>query len=314
MYQKIHFNDLKSIIRQIERKFATDTKNFYKKEINIRCPYCDDKKFHHGLNFNKNAHNCYKCGSHGKLIDFLKEYNIKFESEKSIIVNNEQLELIKLKPPKDIIVEEKIAQKAILYLNKRGIDIDFLRNNFNYWPITDRKNYYFGYIIFPINDYAFYARKFLKLNKDKQKHIIKKSDPNMKLVALFDKNNSNTLLVVESMFNMIKAAQFGYDSVCIFGKGKWSSLSNYISKNKIEKNICLCFDKDVKLTEIENFAKKIKKNCSIKNMFYIDPNKMPCKDIALIDKKDTLIKIVKEAENVENIFMKTIEFNGSHNV
>jgi hypothetical protein len=141
------------------------------------------------------------------------------------------------------------------------------------------------------------------LTPDRQKHVIRKSDPEMKLFYAYEKNNSSTLLVVESMFNLMKAAQFGYDSVCIFGKGKHAGLSEYLRGKTAHKDVCLCFDKDVTLKHIETFVNKVQKSYGHINLSYINPLDMPCEDIAAVPDKPTLIKIVNKKQPTHNLFI-----------
>ena len=181
----------------------------------------------------------------------------------------------------------------------RGFDLTFLKKNFKIWPITNYQHYYFGYIIIELNDYAFYARRFIE-SKEHQKHIIRKSDPQMKLYYAYEKNNSSTILVVESLFNLMKAAQFGYDAVCIFGKGHWTAFVEYMRKHDKRKNLCLCFDKDVRIKDVDKFVMR----CGAPSpLFYIDPDDMPCNDIAEMPDKETLIRTINKKKPVEELYI-----------
>lgn len=311
--QKIEFINISEVVREIERKFSIDPhyrdwKN--KKEINIRCPECSVKKFHAhyhlGLNFAKNAYNCYRCPFHGRLSDFLRANSIRYET-KTQIYRPEVLSISapKIKMPIDFGRNEAIANKAKAYMFSRGFDLVFLKKNFKIWPITNIQHYYFGYIITEINGYAFYARKFLDLKNDRQKHIIRKSDPQMKLFYSYEKNNSQTTLVVESMFNLMKAAQFGYDAVCIFGKVHWSGFIEYLKtiREDNQKNLCLCFDKDVIIKDIDKFVTKTRKAGINRPLFYIDPEDMPCNDIADMQNRETLVGVINKQKSVDDLYM-----------
>lgn len=309
--QKITFDNVDLIVKEIEKKFPADLYSWdlkNKKEINIRCPKCSDKKYHLGLSFSKNAYNCFRCPNSGRLTDFLKSYDIKFNLETRIISPEVNVEALKIKHPKSVVINKVLAKLAKKYLVDRGFDVHFLIQNFKLWPITDKNHYYFGYIIIYLNEYAFYARKYLNIKslKNKEKHIIRKSDKNMKLFFSYEKNNSETLLVVESMFNLMKSAQFGVDAVCIFGKQKWRSLVEYI-KIKNRTNLCLCFDKDVIIDNIESFAKQLYKNCGNINVSYIDPKFMTKNDIAMINDKKEFIKLIKNKKSVMETFIDSLD-------
>lgn len=306
-FQRVEYINIGNIVREIERKFPVDPrysdwKN--KREINVRCPKCSDRKYHLGLNFAKNAFNCFRCPFQGKLSDFLRFNKIKFET-KSTIYAPEIISTVapKIKIPIDFERNEDVARKAKIYMAvERGFDLKFLKKNFKIWPITNVNHFYFGYIIIYLNDYAFYARKFIN-QSEKQPHIIRKSDKTMKLSYSYEKNNSNTILVVESMFNLMKAAQFGYDAVCIFGKGNWASFYEYFKRYGKDRNFCLCFDKDVIIKDIDTFVKRMRKLGNISDLTYIDPADMPCDDIADMRDKELLIKTINKKKSIENLFI-----------
>lgn len=306
--QKLEFKNIKFIVSEIEKKFPVDPiyRNWKGRgEINIRCPYCPDKKYHLGLSFRKNAFNCFRCPASGKLTDFLKKHNINYNSEVRISSPQVKTKAFKLNIPKDFKTNWNYYNIAKNYLKERGFYDKFIFENFQLWPITDQRHYYFGYIIVYLNEYAFYARKYLKTKEFelKNKHIIRKSDSEMKLFYAYEKNNSDTILVVESMFNLMRATQFGFDAVCIFGKEKWQSLVEYLRNRNNESNLCLCFDKDVKIDNIISFIKRIQKSCGNMKISYIDPKTLPFNDIAIIRNRDLFIKLIQNRKNIDEIFL-----------
>lgn len=305
--QNLEFTNIGDTVREIERKFAIDPAHRNWKgrgEINIRCPECKDHKYHLGLSFAKNGYNCFRCPFQGRLTDFLRKNGIKYATKGQIFRSEVVLsDAFKIKIPIDFTRNEDIARKAKVYMASRGFDLTFLKKNFSAWPITNYEHHYFGYIIIKLNDYAFYARKFLDLTPAHQRHVIRKSDPNMKLFYVYDKNNSNTILVVESIFNLIKAAQFGYDAVCIFGKGSWAAFVEYLRTHDKNKNLCLCLDRDVIIRDINRFITRVKKAGDPPLLFYIDPIDMPCNDIADMPNKETLIKTINKKKSVEEIYI-----------
>ena len=310
------FVDVDSTISEICKRFPVDPVHRNREQIMIRCPSCNDRKYHLGLSFAKNLYGCFRCPFKGFLTDFLKSQGIKFKTEKQVSVPDVQSEALRIKIPEDSFKNYDIIKKSEEYLTGRGFDLDFLKN-FNYWPITNKADFYYGYLIFPINDYAFYARRFLDPPYDKyypnhfqvQKHIIRKSDKEMKLFYAYEKNNSSTILVVESMFNLMKAAQFGYDAVCIFGKKKWAGLLSYLESKQVDHEICLCFDKDVTMKDIEDFIKRIKINKKKLKISYLDPVDMPCNDIAEMDRNNFFGTIMLR-KDINNLFVNTFNLEG----
>jgi hypothetical protein len=303
---KTEYVNIKDIVSEISRKFQVDpARDWHSRlEINIRCNKCNDKKYHLGLSFAKDSYNCYRCENRGRLSDFLRRNRIKYEAKNRVaIVESLAVNAPKLNTPTDFSRDETIAKKAKEYLISRGFDLRFLKSNFSLWPITNSRHYYFGYIVVNVNEYAFYARKFLDLTPDKQRHVIRKSDPEMKLFYAFEKNNTSTLLVVESMFNLMKAAQMGYDALCIFGKGKHAGLVEYLRNKTSEKEICLCFDRDVTIKHVESFINKVQKSYGRTNLSYIDPSDMPCEDIAAIPDKTTLIRTINKRKPSQDLFI-----------
>lgn len=305
--QSLEFTNIGDTVREIERKFAIDPvhRNWKGRgEINVRCPNCNDKKYHLGLSFAKNGYNCFRCSFQGRLSEFLRKNGIKYETKGQIFRSEAVLsDSFKIKMPIDFSRNEDIARKAKLYMAQRGFDLHFIKKNFKIWPITNYEHHYFGYIIVELNDYAFYARKFLDLTPAHQRHVIRKSDSNMKLFYTYDKNNSSTILVVESIFNLMKAAQYGYDAVCIFGKGSSAAFVDYLRTHDKNKNLCLCFDKDVIIKDINRFITRVKKAGDPPDLFYVDSADMPYNDIADMPNKDTLIKTINKRKSVEEIYI-----------
>jgi len=307
-YQRIEYRNIGDIVREIERKFAVDPHHRDwkgKQEINVRCPSCKDHKFHLGLSFAKNAYNCFRCPFQGRLDAFLRKNGIKYET-KSQIYRPELTSSTapKIKVPIDLVRHEDIARKSKAYMVSRGFDLRFLKQNFKIWPITNYNHYYFGYIIIELNDYAFYARQFMG-NPVHRKHIIRKSDPQMKLYYAYEKNSFETILVVESMFNLMKAAQYGYNAVCIFGKGNWAAFVEYIKKHDSLTKYCLCFDKDVIIKDVDQFVRRIQKNCEItpSQLSYVDPVHMPCNDIAEMPDRETLVRTLMARKTIDSLYL-----------
>jgi hypothetical protein len=101
----------------------------------------------------------------------------------------------------------------------------------------------------------------------------------------------------------MKAAQYGYDAVCIFGKGNSASVIEYLKNCDKTRNLCLCFDKDVIMNDISKFVKKIARSRELINLFYVDPSDMVYNDIADMDNKDILIKTVNKKKPVNELFI-----------
>jgi len=311
-FQRTEYINIGDTVREIEQRFAIDP-NYRdwkgKKEINIRCPKCTDRKYHLGLSFSKNAYNCYRCPFHGSLTSFLKQYGIKYET-KNQVFRPEVVSLSspKIKMPIDFSRNETFANEAKAYMISRGFDLRFLKKNFKIWPITNTNHFYFGFIIIELNNYAFYARKYTEKAIIGRKHIIRKSDPQMKLHYAYEKNNSQTILVVESMFNLMKAAQFGYNAVCIFGKGNWGSLAEYVKKQNAYTKFCLCFDKDVIIKDVDQFVRRLQKECEFipSNWSYIAPEHMPCNDIADMPDEETLNQTTRYRQTIDSLYLNTM--------
>lgn len=310
-FRKIEYTNIAETVREIEKKFSIDPgyRDWKRRgEINVRCPKCSDKKHHLGLSFVKNAFNCYRCPFHGKLNDFLKSNGIRYETKNQIYTPEtvSSGDAFKIQSPRDREKDVSVSRMAKQYLISRGFEFDFVRQNFKIRAITDKNQYYFGYIVIDVNDYAFYARKFMDSGQCNIKHVIRKTDPNMKLFYEYNKNYSDVVILCESMFNLMKAAQFGYDAVCIFGKGKCQSLIEYIKSRKDDREICLVFDKDVKLGDIESFVMKILKKYGRVKLSYVDPKEMVYNDIADMKSRDDLHKAIKNRKTTNDIFLNLI--------
>jgi hypothetical protein len=101
----------------------------------------------------------------------------------------------------------------------------------------------------------------------------------------------------------MKAAQYGYDAVCIFGKGSSAAFVDYLRTHDKNKNLCLCFDKDVIIKDINRFITRVKKAGDPPELFYVDSEDMPCNDIADMSNKETLVRTINKRKSVEEIYI-----------
>lgn len=322
--RKMLFSNIIEIKRAIENMFSVDTRSIKENAMSIRCPYCEDKKHHLGLNFELNAYNCFRCSKSGRLDKFLKKHNVPFSSYEINEINKKQdrmsgeISLFKLeeepKPvstftlPSDKEVHKGLLSKFDSYLKYRGINKDLVREKVRFYPITDFSSEYYGYIIVPIEDWAFYGRSYVGLPYYKQKHIIRKA-PHMigtPTYLFIDDNKSDTIVVVESFFNLLKLIQNGYSALCTFGKTNIRSVEEFLKKTTLDKNrkICFCYDSDVPITEIHGFLKKLYKNCNIENQVtFIHPHSMRHNDLAEYGNNELKKFLETEQINAEQIFV-----------
>jgi len=313
---EIQFIDIKGIAKEIGYKFKLDEyhSNLERGELSVRCPFCNDRKYHLGLSFNKNAYNCFKCSTSGPLTRLLKNYGIPFRFKKPFTDNIlEENQVEKPKEPEIVLptnvagmTDPTVKEKFHLYLDMRGIDYDIARAIIPLYPITDRNNRYFGYIIFPVNKWSFYCRKFLKLTPYSPPHIIKKLETGIDRPMYFFHNAGfdRHTIVVESMFNLLKAAQFGYSAVCTFGKGNWKSTLEFLKNEGNGRPICLAFDKDVKLESIDTYCKKLAKHIPVSQFSFIDPRDMVTNDIAEMKNKEELRDLLFKTKNLQSLFIE----------
>lgn len=315
---EIQFIDIKGIAKEIGYKFKLDEyhSNLERGELSVRCPFCNDRKYHLGLSFNKNAYNCFKCSTSGPLTRLLKNYGIPFRFKKPFTDNIlEENQVEKPKEPEIVLptnvagmTDPTVKEKFHLYLDMRGIDYDIARAIIPLYPITDRNNRYFGYIIFPVNKWSFYCRKFLKLTPYSPPHIIKKLETGIDRPMYFFYNSGNfmdrTVLIVESMFNLLKAAQFGYSAVCTFGKGNWKSTLEFLKNECKEQKPVLFFDNDVNLESMNIYCKKLAKYYPIQQFGFIDPKDMSKNDIAEMKTKEELVNVLFRTKNIQSLFLE----------
>jgi hypothetical protein len=318
MANEIQFIDTVGISKEVARKFRVDEyhSNLKRGELSVRCPFCKDRKYHLGLSFNKNAYNCFKCSASGPLTRLLKNYGIpfrfKWKNEDNIFEENQEEKPkepeIQLPIDSAEMIDKTVREKFFVYLQMRGIDYGIAKIITKLYPITDRNNKYFGYIIFPINKWSFYCRKFLKLTPNSPPHIIKKLESGIDRPMYFFHDSGNvmerTVLVVESIFNLLKAAQFGYSAVCTFGKGNWKSTLEFLKNEGKNRSICLVFDKDVKLESINTYCKKLSKCYPIQNLGFIDPRDMSKNDIAEMETRKELVELLFKTKNIQSLFLE----------
>lgn len=341
----VRFQNIESIKDSIKKSFRTNPHTSKENSIDIRCPYCSDKKYHMGLNFTINAYNCFRCSKSGKLTKFLEYHKIPFSTNifngielseilhdgesffegKIDLFRNAEKEKDNFAIPKDDEVDKQMLSKYDAYLKYRGINRQAIKGKVIFYPITEFRNEYFGYIIVPIDKNSFYGRQYINLPGHKMKHIIRKSKSMIgtPTYLFLDDNNSDTIVVVESFFNLLKLIQNGYSGVCTFGKTNIKSVNEFLNKNKIDKKrtICFCYDSDVDLVEISSFMKKFYKNCNVENnVTFIHPHSMKFNDLAEYD-DPSLKKLIKNEQiEVEKIFVQLFlqkyadlsEYTGGH--
>lgn len=326
---RIKFVNIPKIMVELRKKLTVQEPYNNRTAYNVRCPFCTDKKYHLGIDFEINGYNCFRCPAKGKLTKLLTKFQIPYKTTEQIsiaqLIDTTSFTLFgekketnkKINIPINVDWDREAAKDFDNFLESRGLDKNLVTKDFRAYPITDINSMYidekskidmFGYCIFPINDFAFYARKYMPDEKVwGPKHIIKKSVKKMPLFYFYDKPNSNVVLVVESLFNLIKASMFGYSSVCLFGKSNYQNLVEFLKTRTDTRQICFVFDNDVKIDEVNSFFSRTRKTCEEFDASYVPPSVMPCNDIADMKSKEELDNVLSKSLPISSIFMESMK-------
>jgi len=270
--------------------------NRLKGHINIRCPYCGDSKknphkTHANIDVNNKLFHCFRCERSGldqlledfnlteiknilygdtglsSLFSFVKMFEqINFKDEKFNKSNEFKYKLINFLKMRDLMENKNsiLFKKSVEYLEKRGFDVDFLRDEFDVFFVTEYVVFferYKGRIIIPsLNRITFQSRAIFQHIKPKYfKPTGRPDDVSGRIIG-----NDKYLFLTEGPLDALKLCQFGYDALSLNGKGTASmefSLYNMMLRQRIlsKEKIIYFQDKEIVKNELHGILKKIMK-------------------------------------------------------
>lgn len=140
--------DIESLFNDQETRFWTHGKNVSKNWINIRCPYCNDKSQHLGINLTTGKCTCWKCGDKDYLLDLvqdiysidlvdarklLRKYNTLAETVKVTRVKSARRDFHNIIPK---IAVRELPPEHREYLSRRRFNPDGLVEQYNLYACT----------------------------------------------------------------------------------------------------------------------------------------------------------------------------------
>jgi len=154
--------DVKALLKISDVKVWTYGKNCSPGWINIKCPFCNDKSNHMGINLESNVIRCWKCGEDGDFTKLLMElFGITFREAKMMIAPYQDYHYIptstRQKPvvtgkqgsvlPKEAVKEMPPEHRE--YLISRRFDPDYVHEKYDLYYCRFVGDYK-GRIIAPI--------------------------------------------------------------------------------------------------------------------------------------------------------------------
>ena len=212
--------------REFLENLGIEVANEGEEEILFKCPFHDDKTPSASYNITDRVYNCFVCGG-GSLKTLAK--NLGFEMEAEFIdrippsVESIQRDLESILNPnvvkEDYFLEdfEKIThefQCPEYLLERIGFDTVV---EFDLHMCESEKSVYNERIIFPLHssdNVGFIARDYTEVKP--QKYLFPKNMPKQEF--LFGKMNSDEVIIVEGVFDVMKMWENGYES-CVCPSG-----------------------------------------------------------------------------------------------
>lgn len=229
--------------------------------IRVTCPVHSDGMEHNpscsvycGNNgLEQGTWNCFTCGSHGKLSDFIGKCfdESKHFGERWLIEHYGNTFVKPTYNLTDIVLDNKVETKTLNesilntfesyhpYMTKRGISDEVIKEfELRYDPLS-------RCIVFPVRDKHGKLVALTRRSVDTKKFIIDKDFNKDNIYLLYDilRNNTKEVYVVESQINALVLRSWGYPSIALFGAGTTYTQMQELNKTGV-KHFILCYDPD----------------------------------------------------------------------
>jgi len=251
-------------LRDYNIDFKPHGKNVSKRDVNIKCLFCDDPSYHLGVNKKKGFWHCWICGRSGNFIELIRELlNVSWQKAKQIADNytidndsffsnksTQNLNKISLpfnifslaKKPEDILLQ-KLWKKALNYCKRRHVPLEVVVS----WYFDTK-----GFLIIPIETNhvltAYIKRSFLN-----SEYRYLASDNKSSSLFNYDNLKHKVAVLVEGVFDAIAC---GLDVSCaMLGKQPTDTQIKLLKKKVTD--IVYCPDSGVKSYDILRVADKL---------------------------------------------------------
>ncbi len=217
------------------------------------CFFCGNPKRNFEVNIHKGVFHCWVCSTGGSLAYLLRSLNLQYngklpETARHHVVAATQAQERLVIPPVVPIASSPRRDKIIEYLRRRNInEADIERYGISWWEEEGR-------VFFPIknaigNIIFWTARAIFEGSYRKYIHAdMKKKD----MLFMLPGNNPDRLLVVEGIFDAIRANKEGYTVVFLLGSNIPEVLVEYARIHGSFVDLCLDADVAVKQQRYED--------------------------------------------------------------
>ena len=231
--------------------YYTEGKNVSPGWVNCRCPFCNDKSNHLGINTSNAYVYCWKCGFH-TLYDTIKvltnePHPKSIASKYGVLLNSYSTnKTFQIKNNKIIVPGGGLNKYHKKYLEKRNFDWVYLVNKYKIKGTdhTDTNGYEYR-IMFPIyynnNIVSYQGRDYTNQQELRYKACSKKNENIHHKHILFNLDNCNgkKVIVCEGVFDVLRV---GDNSCATFGTGFTDSQINILG-NKFDE-VYILYDGD----------------------------------------------------------------------
>ena len=232
-------------IEDLENK-GIKIKSVRRNEVLAHCPFHLDHNPSFAANLEKGVFICFACGEKGnfKKLEIDQIPKIAWDDFRKLLYTQESKMIFDL--PKDFQqIKDDTKNRFLDYLEGRGIQRDIIKRfNIGYCDHGE----YNGRIIIPLET-GFVARSIydsetgnLIYGKNFKRYLYPLGLPTAKMLFNFDQKRK-FLILVEGVFDVLKPASYGIESVAVLGCQSHDVQIERICQSKVDR-IFLCFDRD----------------------------------------------------------------------
>lgn len=212
------------------------------------CPQCGNERWNFEINVSKQLYSCWVCSSGGSLTRLLRYNGIDYDitslpaaDRKGSGARHGSVVSAELRLPEGVepVLISKGKVPALEYLRARRLDEDDVeRYEMLWWPKEYR-------ILFPLRDFAggliFWTARTI-LPRGYPKYIHAEVPKNNLLLILRGINEDKPLLLVEGIFDAIRAHKEGYTVIILMGSSISPTVKDYLRHTGREVTLCLDHD------------------------------------------------------------------------
>ena len=244
--------NIREVLDELNIEYLEEGPDVSQNWIGVNCPWCDDPMHHLGINLEHKGISCWRCGTKGNVIKYLKEITRSWRKTKELLLkytpkefitgyenSEEKSSLVKVELPETI----PPRKKHFKYLEKRGFNPKYLTKKYRL-KFTGETGNWSNRIIVPFYHngrlITFTSISIEKKPVVKYKHcpVDKSIIPVKEYLYGYEFTNRKNVIVVEGIFDYWR---IGDGAVCIFGVNPHASQIKMLS---MFQRVVIAFDGD----------------------------------------------------------------------